>query len=88
MAVAEGTETALAFLGLYGVPCWSTLGTGGLRRFEPPGLQRLIIAADNDADGLGHPRTSSPSVPQPLPGSHLGLAHAGDWNDVVRAEAA
>jgi hypothetical protein len=54
LAVAEGPETALAFTALYGIPCQATLGTSGLAKFQPPpGLKRLYVAADNDANGRG-----------------------------------
>jgi putative DNA primase/helicase len=49
LAVAEGTETALAFSVLHRVPCWSTFGSRNLAAFEPPACVRtLIIAADGD----------------------------------------
>lgn len=49
LAVAEGTETALAFTALRRIPCWSTFGTRNLAAFEPPaGVRTLIIAADGD----------------------------------------
>jgi hypothetical protein len=54
LAVAEGVETALAFTALCGLPCQATLGTSGLAEFQPPpGLTRLYVAADNDANGKG-----------------------------------
>lgn len=49
LAVAEGTETAIAFSALRRVPCWSTFGTRNLAAFDPPlGVRTLIIAADGD----------------------------------------
>lgn len=49
LAVAEGTETALAFSALRKVPCWPTFGTRNLEAFEPPaGVRTIIIAADGD----------------------------------------
>ncbi|HVK82083.1 MAG TPA: toprim domain-containing protein, partial [Verrucomicrobiae bacterium] len=34
-------------------PAWALLSAGNLARFEPPaGVERLIIAHDNDAAGL------------------------------------
>lgn len=54
LGVAEGIETALAcYLGS-GIPTWSCMNAGGVRAFEwPPGLQSLIVFADNDARGVG-----------------------------------
>lgn len=54
LGVAEGIETALAcYLGS-GIPTWSCVNAGGVRSFAwPPGLQSLIVFADNDASGVG-----------------------------------
>ncbi|MEQ1491560.1 MAG: toprim domain-containing protein [Terricaulis sp.] len=49
LAIAEGTETALAFFALRGVPTWAAFGARNLAAFEPPrGVRKLIIAADGD----------------------------------------
>jgi len=49
LAIAEGTETALAFSALRKVPTWSTFGARNIEAFEPPaGVRTLIIAADGD----------------------------------------
>ena len=54
LGVAEGTETALACYLASGIPTWSCMNAGGVRAFEwPPGLQSLIVFADNDASGVG-----------------------------------
>ncbi len=53
LALAEGFETAQAFTLLNDLPCWATLGA---RRFDqillPSAIDRLILAIDNDAEGL------------------------------------
>lgn len=52
LAVAEGIETALSFAFLKRVPTWSCLNTSVLGNFTPPpGVERLLIAADNDKAG-------------------------------------
>jgi len=52
LAVAEGVETALAFRQLSGTPTWAALSAGGVGAFNPPpGLKRLIVAADADDNG-------------------------------------
>ncbi len=52
LALAEGFETAQAFMQLNDLPCWATLGA---RRFDqillPSTIDRLILAIDNDAEG-------------------------------------
>jgi putative DNA primase/helicase len=54
LGVAEGIETALACYLASGIPTWSCMNAGGVRAFEwPPGLQSLIVFADNDTSGVG-----------------------------------
>lgn len=58
LGVAEGIETALAVMALYGIPCWSTLNADGMRKFEiPQGYERVRKVryfGDNDArDKIG-----------------------------------
>jgi hypothetical protein len=90
LAVAEGVETALAFHKLTGTPTWAALSAGGLRAFvPPPGLQRLIIAADADDNGEGltaaralaeRARSRVEVVICPAPAGT-------DWNDQLKAVA-
>ena len=54
LAVAEGIETSLAVHELFGVPVWAALTDGGVKSFvPPPGLLRLLVYADNDANFVG-----------------------------------
>ncbi|WP_426031021.1 DUF7146 domain-containing protein [Caulobacter sp. DWP3-1-3b2] len=88
LGVAEGTESALSFTALYGVPTWSTLGTGGLRRFDPPaGLQRLVIAADNGAEGLDAANALAKRACTVCEVVISAPADVSDWNDVIRGAA-
>jgi hypothetical protein len=53
LAVAEGIETALSVLQLTRLPTVATLSAAGMHTFRwPPQIQRLWIAADNDAAGM------------------------------------
>lgn len=89
LGVAEGVETALAFTRLYGVPCWAALSAVGIEQFEPPpGLTRLVVAADHDsATGRGF------NAAQKLAKRVSALcevaismpAAEGDWNDELLA---
>lgn len=54
LVVAEGIETALALQLVTADPVWATTSAALLKAFEPPpGIERLLIASDNDANGVG-----------------------------------
>jgi putative DNA primase/helicase len=54
LIIAEGVETALSAAEIFVLPCWSAVYAGGLRSLAlPPYVRRIIIAADNDASGVG-----------------------------------
>jgi hypothetical protein len=52
LAIAEGFETAAAFMQLHDIPCWASLGARRLDQLAlPESIQTLIIAEDNDPEG-------------------------------------
>jgi len=52
LAVAEGVFTALSAGAALGLPVWALLSVGNLRRWRPPpGVRRLVIAADRGGPG-------------------------------------
>jgi putative DNA primase/helicase len=54
LAVGEGIETCLAAYQLFNIPIWSALTATGIETFEPPpGLLRLHVFGDNDANSTG-----------------------------------
>jgi phage/plasmid primase-like uncharacterized protein len=53
LALAEGVETALSFMQLYGAPTWATLSSANLPNIVIPNeYTEIIIAADHDPVGL------------------------------------
>lgn len=92
LGVAEGIETALAAMELFGIPTWSTLNAGGVERFEPPiETNRLIIFADNDQNGVG--QRAAYALAARLSGRiqievKIPETPGADWNDVLRCGAA
>lgn len=88
LAVAEGIETALAYRQLTGTPCWAALSTSGLRRFTPPpGLARLVVAADND-DPQGHgieaARVCAERASRRCDAAVIPAPEGQDWADVLK----
>jgi hypothetical protein len=52
LGVAEGVETSLAVMQIFGVPCWATLSTSGMKRWNPPAnVRRVTIFADAGEPG-------------------------------------
>jgi hypothetical protein len=52
LGVAEGVETSLAVMRIFGVPCWATLSTSGMKRWNPPAnARRVTIFADAGEPG-------------------------------------
>lgn len=54
IVIAEGIETAIACKQLWGIPSWSVVSANGMLDFEPPeGVERVVVAGDNDANFTG-----------------------------------
>lgn len=54
LALAEGIETALSVMVSTGLPTWACLSAGGLREVRiPDTAAEIVIAADNDKNGVG-----------------------------------
>lgn len=87
LVIAEGLETALSARRALGAGAWAFLSAENLAQFEPPPvIDRLIIAADNDAAG----KAAAARVLQRVAGAiacEIALAPDGfgDWNDWARA---
>lgn len=87
LGLAEGIETALSAIALFGVPCWATLGTERFRHVTLPAeVDELMLFLDNDeggrrAEALARDNFEHLRVIEPLYPSTPG----DDWNDVLRA---
>jgi hypothetical protein len=89
MLVAEGVFTTLSAMRRFELPGWALLSTTNLRRWRaPPGVRRVLIAADRGPDGersaaqlcaalVEHGRIAEVVLPP---------EGAGDWNDLDRRE--
>lgn len=54
LGIAEGIETALSARDRFGIPVWSVVNAGFMRKFLAPiGVEKLVIYADNDYSGTG-----------------------------------
>jgi putative DNA primase/helicase len=54
LVIAEGIETTLSVMQACGFPGWAALSANMIERLElPSGLNRILICADNDANGVG-----------------------------------
>ena len=52
LAIAEGFETAAAFMAIHDIFCWASLGARRLDQLViPDAVETLIIAEDNDSEG-------------------------------------
>ena len=89
LGVAEGVETALAAANIFGIATWAALNDGGVERFEPPAeVERLVIFADNDANGAG--QRAAYALAARLSGRlevdvKIPEKPDTDWNDVLQA---
>ena len=87
LALAEGVETALAYMALSGHPTWSALSSAGLAAVVlPAGVQRLVIAADFDGSGLVAAESLEKRArDEGVPEVHIDVPsrYRSDWADVL-----
>jgi hypothetical protein len=54
LIIAEGIETTLSAMQIFGLPGWSVVYAGGLKTIElPSAVRRIVIGADNDRSSAG-----------------------------------
>lgn len=92
LVVGEGIESTFSYMQMHGLPGWAALSASGIANLVlPPTARRVVIAADNDANGVGlraarraarrwagEMRRVRIDLP-PEPGT--------DWNDVLTGRA-
>lgn len=89
LAICEGVEDALAFYDLHRIPAWAALGTANLCDFKPPAsVERLYIAADNDAAGRAAASDLFDRLGKRVRCSMAMPPEGSDWADVLAAQKA
>lgn len=91
LGLAEGIESALSAMKLFGIPCWATLGN---ERFGlvsvPESVRELYLFIDNDAGGtLAKERARKAYVaPHRVIHSRAPASPGFDWNDELKSRLA
>jgi hypothetical protein len=87
LGLAEGVETALSAMMLFGMPVWATLGSERLHQIAiPERVTRLVLFPDNDIAGeIG---AANAIEVYAMPGRAIETEYPPfgfkDWNDVLR----
>ena len=91
LGLAEGIESALSAMQLFGIPCWATLGN---ERFGlvaiPESVRELFLFIDNDAGGaLAVERAlGAYAAPHRVIHSRAPTSPGFDWNDELTSQLA
>ena len=84
LLVGEGIETTAAAMGLFDLPGWAAIGTGGLRAIElPEHVIDVVIAADRDAGGLQAAAALARRLEAEGRDVEIRRPHKGDFNDAL-----
>lgn len=90
LGVAEGIETAIAAKLITSIPTWAALNTSGMAKWVcPPGVETVIIFADNDENFAGHAAAYALAHRLKSIGRDVEIRFPviiGDWNDVLLGE--
>lgn len=87
MGIAEGIETALSAMKLFGIPTWAALNSSLLAQFEPPAaIKNLVIFTDNDIAGLEATIKCMQSLQNRVKTEYR-KPNGKDFNDDLRAAA-
>jgi len=91
LGLAEGIESALAAMQLFGIPCWATLGN---ERFGlvsiPESVRELFLFIDNDAGGAHAEERAlkAYAAPDRVIHSRAPVSPGFDWNDELKSRLA
>lgn len=92
LGLAEGIETALSVMQVYGwKPVWAATSAGAIANFPVlPGIECLTVFSDNDESGVG--LKAATKCYERWVGAGVEFAgipcpRVGDWNDVARGGA-
>jgi hypothetical protein len=91
LGLAEGIESALSAMQLFGIPCWATLGN---ERFGivsiPESVRELYLFIDNDAGGAlaGERAMKAYTAPTRVIHSRAPASPRFDWNDELKSRLA
>lgn len=89
MGIAEGPETALSAMQMFGITTWCSLGASRMRRVKWPAVVETVhIFSDS---GVAGPRAARETMAALTRAGIKGVVRApaaGDWNDVLQARGA
>jgi phage/plasmid primase-like uncharacterized protein len=87
LIIGEGIETVLSLMQLRGLPGWAALSAPGLRALAlPENLRRIVIAVDNDRNGVGQDAALEAACRWQTEGRAVRIAmppEGEDFNDVL-----
>jgi putative DNA primase/helicase len=90
--VGEGIETTLSVVQACALPGWAALSSGGIMKLVlPPEARMVVIAADNDVNGVGQRNARRAAARFCGEGRHARIftppGPGTDWNDVLLGKA-
>jgi putative DNA primase/helicase len=88
LGIAEGIETALSAMSLFGVPCWSAINSSGLASWAPPDeVREVVVFGDHDLKFGGQAAAYSLAHRLACKGIKVRVeipeTVGDDWNDVL-----
>ncbi len=88
LGIAEGIETGLSVMQLFGVPVWCALGSRLDRVALPKEVQRVIIFADSGEAGMDAANRALDAFNEQGRQTEICVPDLGDFNDVLGKETA